>query len=214
MSEKSGSELTMNDYHKEQSETFSMVRQHLATLSSSEKDKLKAMIADYLSFREETDAFLCEHFGGICIKNCYESRLSACCSREGIITFFADAVINMLVSRDDEIENLMAVLEKPNNGFKCVYLGEGGCMWQVKPIVCEMFMCDQAQKEVFEKKPHASQIWDALNQRKKQYTWPDRPILFDALEQCFLDAGYSSPLMYLHNSPGLLRVKERSQSRT
>lgn len=202
----------MNDYHKEQSETVSVVRDHLGTLSPSEKDELKGMIADYLSFRGEAAAFLSEYFGGICTRNCYESHLSACCSREGIITFFADTVINVMVSRDDEIEKLMRVLEKPNNGFKCVYLGQDGCLWRVKPIVCEMFLCDQAQKEVFEKNPHASQIWDALNQQKKKYTWPDRPILFDALEQYFLDAGYTSPLMYLHNSPGLLRVKERSQS--
>ncbi len=197
----------MSSYHKEQSETLSAVRQHLATLSSSEKQELEAMTADYVSFREEVDAFLSEHFGSVCTQKCYQSRLSACCSREGIITFFADVVINALLSHDDDLEALMRVLETPNKGFKCVYLGENGCMWQMKPIVCEMFLCDQAEKEVFGEKPDARKTWEVLNQRKKQYTWPDHPILFDTLEQYFLDAGYDSPLMYLHNSPGLLRVK-------
>ncbi|RLC02137.1 MAG: hypothetical protein DRI57_30365 [Deltaproteobacteria bacterium] len=44
----------MSSYHKEQSETLSAVRQHLATLSSSEKQEFKAMAADYVSFREDS----------------------------------------------------------------------------------------------------------------------------------------------------------------
>jgi hypothetical protein len=47
-----------------------------------------------------------------------------------------------------------------------------------------------------------------LKQREKHFRWPDRPVLFDDLEKYFMAAGYSSPLMYLNNSPGLLRVKE------
>jgi hypothetical protein len=47
-----------------------------------------------------------------------------------------------------------------------------------------------------------------FKQREKHYRWPDRPVLFDDLEKYFMAAGYSSPLMYLNNSPGLLRVKE------
>ena len=187
-----------------------MVRRHLATLSRSEIQQLETQIGDYVSFRDEVQTFLSENFSEICDQKCYRSRLSACCSREGIITFFADAVINALLSRNEDLEALITVLQKPNDGFKCIFLGDEGCLWQLKPIVCEMFLCDPAEKEAFEKKPEARQRWEDFRQREKSYRWPDRPVLFDKLEQYFIDAGYSSPLMYLHNSPGLLRVKRRA----
>ena len=202
----------MNSYQKEQAESLAMVQRHLVTLSASERQALELQISDYLLFRDEVDTFLSEHFSNLCTKKCYESKLSACCSREGIITFFGDMVVNTLVSCNEEINVLLATLQKPNTGFKCIYLGNNGCMWRVKPIVCEMFLCEQAKKEVFREKTWAEDAWNELKQRKKLYTWPDRPVLFDDLERYFMDAGYSSPLMYLHNSPGLLRVKQQAAS--
>ena len=70
-----------------------------------------------------------------------------------------------------------------------------------------MFLCENAKDEVFAKTPPAREKWEKLKEREKAFTWPDRPVLFDELERYFIDAGYSSPLMYMHNSPGLLRVK-------
>lgn len=32
----------------------------------------------------------------------------------------------------------------------------------------------------------------------------------ETLKRYFMDARYTSPLMYLHNSPGLLRVKQQA----
>jgi hypothetical protein len=200
----------MNSYQKEQAESLAMVQRHLETLSLAQRKALEMQISDYLVFRDEVHTFLSEHFSDLCTEKCYRNNLSACCSREGIITFFGDMVVNALVSQSEEIKALMSVLQKPNTGFKCIYLGNKGCMWRVKPIVCEMFLCDQAQKQVFEEKPWAEVTWNQLKQRKKLYTWPDRPVLFDDLERYFMDAGYSSPLMYLHNSPGLLRVKQET----
>lgn len=202
----------MNSYQKEQAESLSMVQRCLASLSASERQALEVKITDYLLFRDEVDTFLSDHFSNLCTKKCYRNKLSACCSREGIITFFGDVVVNTLVSRNEEINLLLATLRKPNIGFKCIYLGDNGCMWRVKPIVCEMFLCEQAKKEVFREKAWAEDAWEELKQRKKLYTWPDRPVLFDDLERYFMDAGYSSPLMYLHNSPGLLRVKQLGTS--
>ncbi|OEU63417.1 MAG: hypothetical protein BBJ57_06655 [Desulfobacterales bacterium PC51MH44] len=201
----------MNSYQKEQAETLSMVRRHLASISAPERRGLESQVSEYLVFRDEVDAFLSKHFSNICTQKCYQSKVSACCSREGIITFFGDMVINALVSPDAEIKTLMTVLQKPNTGFKCIYLGNYGCVWRVKPIVCEMFLCKQAKKEVFKQKPWAEEVWKELKRRKKLYTWPDRPVLFDALERYFMDAGYSSPLMYLHNSPGLLSIKRKAK---
>ena len=198
----------MNSYHKEQIETLNMVYRHLKTISIQERQRLLSQISDYLLFRDTVDEFLGEHFENICTQKCYQSKVSACCSREGIITFFGDVVVNVLVSNEMEIKTLEMVLKKPNNGFKCIYLGDDGCMWRIKPIICEMFLCDPAKESVFNEKPSANKLWIELKQREKHYRWPDRRVLFDDLEKYFMAAGYSSPLMYLNNSPGLLRVKE------
>jgi hypothetical protein len=106
-----------------------------------------------------------------------------------------------------EIDRLVQVLNAPHLGMKCVYLGENGCLWQVKPIVCEMFLCEPGRQAVFTENPSALKEWQGLQRREKRYTWPDRPVLFDDLESQFIQGGHSSTLMYLHNSPGLLRVK-------
>lgn len=164
-----------------------------------------------MQFRESVDAFLCEYFGDICDRTCFQNRVSACCSREGIVTFFADVVINVLWSRPEELDRFHQVLQKPNSGFKCVYLSEEGCLWTVRPIVCEMFLCDQAEMSVFGRFPEAREKWHAFKEQEKSFKWPDRPVLFDTLEKYFLDIGLESPLMYLHNSPGLIRVKKQAK---
>ncbi|MCJ7618486.1 MAG: hypothetical protein MUO43_18335, partial [Desulfobacterales bacterium] len=198
----------MNSYQKEQADALFLVQQYFENLSPSKRRELESLVADYLLFRKDIDIFLSEYFGSICTQRCYQSNISACCTREGIITFFADVVINFLVSQKDEIEVLFKVLQRPSNDFKCIYLGEQGCFWRVKPIVCEMFLCEPANKKVFLEKPHAKDKWDELNKRKKLFTWPDRPVLFDVLEKYFIVEGFNSSLMYMHNSPGLLRVKK------
>ena len=200
--------IMINSYHQEQIETLNMVYCHLKTISVQEKQRLLSQISDYLVFRDAVDEFLHEHFKNICTQKCYQSKVSACCSREGIITFFGDVVVNVLVSNETEIKALERVLKKPNNGFKCIYLGGDGCLWRIKPIICEMFLCDTAKELVFKEKSSANKLWIELKQREKHFRWPDRPVLFDDLEKYFMAAGYSSTLMYLNTSPGLLRVKE------
>lgn len=203
----------MNSYQQEQVQTLFQVQRYLADISADKRQTLLSQIADYLEFRQEVDSFLGEYFSNLCTQKCYQSKRSACCSRDGIITFFGDVVINTLVSTDDQIEILTAAIQEPYDRFKCIYLGRQGCLWQVKPIVCEMFLCKTAAKEVFGQEPEASEIWKEFKRRRKLFTWPDRPVLFDDLERYFIDAGYSSPLMYLHNSPGLLRVKQQGKKR-
>ena len=198
----------MSSYQKEQLDTLNMVWRHLETIDEGEKQRLILKISDYRMFRSTVDAFLGEHFKTVCTLKCYQSHVSACCSREGIIAFFADVVVNVLVSEASEIEVLSKTLMKTNTGYKCIYLSDHGCMWRIKPIICEMFLCDSAEEAVFKRNPSAKRFWQELKQREKLYRWPDRPVLFDDLEKYFIAAGYSSPLMYLHNSPGLLRIKE------
>ena len=199
----------MNAYHQEQIEALEIVHQHLKSHASARRDLL-ALAADYLSFRADVDGFLTTHFRKVCTQTCYQNRLSACCSREGIITFFADIVVNVLVSSSRDIEDLISILQEPNPGFKCIYLNEDGCRWKVKPIVCEMFLCDKAQETILTQNPQLQRQWHLLEENSKQYTWPDQPVLFDRLEGYFMEAGYQSTLMHLHNSPGLLRVKQKA----
>ena len=201
----------MTPYQKEQAEGLSMVKKHLESFSETEKKELKALVADYLTYRKTVGTFLSDHFRAVCTRKCFMSRLSACCSRDGIITFFADMVINVLISENVQLRDLEAVLQKSHEGYKCVYLGKTGCLWRIKPIVCEMFICDAAKESVFRKDASARKEWESLNRQKKRYTWPDRPVLFDGLERYFIDAGYASSLMYLNNSPGLLRVKKQAR---
>lgn len=200
----------MNEYQKEQFEAFKMVSLHVGSLSGHDRALLKEKATEYLRFRNETDSFLSRYFSGVCTEKCYKSKISACCSREGIIAFFADVVVNVLVSEPEEINCLMKALKRSNEGFKCIYLGENGCLWRVKPIVCEMFICDRAKDEIFAEHSGAGKAWENFRAREKSFKWPDRPVLFDDLERYFIDAGCNSPLMYLHNSPGLLRLKQNS----
>lgn len=200
----------MSSYQQEQIGALQMVMEHLQSLSEEDQRALADLIAEYLVFRKNVDEFLSAHLSDVCTLKCYKNCLSACCSKEGIITFFADVVINALVSSEEEMRLLVRVLGETNRGFKCIYLGADGCRWHLKPIVCEMFICDDAQKHIFNSTPEVRQKWEEFKQLKKHFTWPDRPVLFDALEAIFIKAGYTSPLMYLHNSPGLLRVKQRA----
>jgi len=200
----------MSPYQQEQLEALQMVLEYRHSRSAADQKELTYLTAEYLAFRKDVNAFLAKHLSDICTQKCYQSRLSACCSREGIITFFADWVINVEVSSNEENDTLIRVLTKPYEGFKCIYLGRDGCLWRVKPIVCEMFICDPAREKVIHSNPAAQQQWEDFMQLKKQFTWPDRPVLFDAIETIYLEAGYCSPLMYLHNSPGLLRVKQQA----
>jgi len=194
-------------YQKDQAESLAVVMRYLTALSGAEKTYLRSLVADYLSFRKSVETFLSEQFSAVCNQKCFQSRVSACCSRDGIITFFADHVVNALESDATALERLTAALYRPHKGVKCVYLAENGCLWRIKPVVCEMFLCDTAKEKVFTEKPTEQRRWEEFGEKKKQYTWPDRTILFDTLEKIFMDAGYNTPLMYLHNSPGLLRVK-------
>jgi hypothetical protein len=199
----------MNAYHQEQIEAMEIVHKHLKGNPSARRELL-ALAADYLSFREDVDSFLATHFSGVCSQTCYQNQLSACCSREGIITFFADIVVNFLVSESREIEDLISILQESNTGFKCIYLTEDGCRWKVKPIVCEMFLCDKAKETILSHNPQLQRQWRLFEEKRRQYTWPDQPIVFDKVEEYFMKAGYQSTLMYLHNSPGLLRVKQKA----
>ncbi len=200
---------TMSEYNEQQTEAILMVRRHLEVIPASQLRWLKQRIGSYLAFRADVDRFQKEHFGDICSQKCFTSRTSACCGREGIATFFADVVVNVLLTTDKEIDRLLVTLAQDQGGFNCVYLNETGCLWRLKPIVCAMFLCDHAKQHVLHNSGSLNSQWERLRQQERHYTWPTRPVLFDELESFFLEAGFESPLMYLHRSPGLLRLKAK-----
>ena len=196
-------------YNKEQLDAIKIIREHLDACQNFEIESLKARLKTYLAFRRQTAEFQDRHMSEICNHNCFTSWTSACCGREGIMTFFADVVINILLSSKEEIETLTQTLISDIGGTKCVYLSnEKGCLWHLKPIVCEMFLCDQAKKTVLETDDQLKLEWEKLRKKEKDFTWPDKPVLFDEIEEIFINAGLDSPLMYFHKSPGLLRVKK------
>lgn len=203
----------MTPYNREQFESLRIIRNHLASLSRKDLASLHRRIDEYLSFRNELEEFLAGGFGKICTESCFRSRLSACCTREGIIVFFADVVVNALKSSQAQLDAIETALETGaggDQGFKCVFLTENGCLWQVRPIVCAMFLCDPAKDKAFDEDPAAARQWEAFESRRREFTWPDKPVLFDDLEALFIEAGCRSPLMHLHSSPGLLMVKKKA----
>jgi len=200
---------SMSEYNQQQKDAILMVRQHLLHLPAPKLRWLKQRIKSYVQFRKAVNSFQERHFSDICSQKCFSSRTSACCGREGIITFFADVVINVLLSTNKQINTLLKILERDTGGFNCVYLNENGCLWLCKPIVCEMFLCDAAKNSVLADSESLASQWTGFRRRERMYTWPTRPVLFDELEGFFLNGGFDSPLMYLHKSPGLLRLKAK-----
>ncbi len=200
----------MNDYQQEQLRSLAVVRQGLRQVNDAARRQLRHAVGDYLRFRQTVDGCLDRYFSEICTLTCYQSRTSACCSKDGIIVFFADMVVNALQSTPAQLDRMEAALLTANQGHRCVYLQDDGCMWTVRPVVCAMFVCDRAMQAVFANAPEAAQAWAALRQQARLYKWPDRPVLFDDLEKVFIDLGYRSTLMHLNFSPGLLNVKKRA----
>lgn len=195
----------MNDYQMEQREALQIVRRHLHQASPAD---LAEQIAAYLAFRQKTARFYNARIEPVCRQKCFKTGISGCCTKDGIIVFFADVVINALQSTTRQLDRLEQAIDFPALGGKCIFLTQSGCAWQVKPIVCEMFICHPARQQAFADSPSKAQEWKALEQERKTFTWPDQPVLFEHLERFFLNLGQRSTLMHIHNSPGLLRVKQ------
>ena len=201
----------MSPYNRDQLEAITMIRQFMGELSRGHMSRIKRKIQSYLGFRADVAEFQKRYFSALCTRRCFTSQTSACCGREGIATFFADMVINLLLSSDEEIDSLSQILIHDPGGLNCVYLTDTGCLWKLKPIVCEMFLCQHAKDTVLGGDENLQSQWEKLCRREKRYTWPSRPVLFDDLEKLFIKKGSDSPLMYFHHSPGLLRVKAQSK---
>lgn len=200
----------MNTYQNEQLEALLQVRKQLTRMAASTKARLEEEIRPYLEFRRRLEAFLSENLGNFCTRACFESQTSACCSKDGIITFWADVVINVICSSDGDLATLAKAIKNPAVPYKCIYLSTEGCLWKVRPLVCAMFVCDQVQHDVIDRSAELKAVWEMHRKSAKSFRWPDRPVLFDRLESVFINLGCQSPLMYINSSPGLLRIKQKA----
>ena len=200
----------MTTYNKEQLDALKRVSTALTAMDSNETDRLKKEARDYLAFREQVATFSHAHLAAICKQKCYDTGLSACCTREGIITYFTDVVLNVLFSTPNQLDRLAQALIAPKAGNQCVYLSPQGCLWTLKPIVCEMFFCDWLKDEARAMNPSLPDRIADFKIRQKAYTWPDKPVIFNRIETIFLEKGCTSPLMYFHTSPGLIRIKKKA----
>ncbi len=200
----------MNEYQVEHLDAFSKIRTILGTFSPATLRSIEAEVSGYLAFRHRLDQFLTRHFDGYCTSACYRSQRSACCSKDGIIVFWADVVINALGSRQEDLDAVETAIRNPVEPRKCIFLGRQGCLWKIRPLLCAMFLCDGAYETVLHGDRDLERQWDQFQQESKSFRWPDRPVLFDRLEQCFMDLGCRSSLMHLNTSPGLLRIKRRA----
>ena len=200
----------MNTYQKEQIDALQEVQNGLSLLGSKKRVGLIKLIQPYLKFRENLQCFIATHLGKYCTHVCFNSQSSACCSKDGIITFWADHVINACCCSEEALNGLASAIQNPLHGRKCVYLGSDGCLWKVTPLVCAMFVCDQALSDTILKDNELGVAWERYKTQAKVFRWPDKPVLFDQLEELFIDMGCQSPLMYINSSPGLRHIKKRA----
>jgi len=203
-----------SEYNHEQQRSLTAILKAFENLRPSEVERLKESIQPYIHLRRALEEYNRCYFGAVCKRVCFETGLSACCGFESIVTFFADHVINFLLSRPDEISAMMRAVSHPNRSEKCVYLGREGCLWSMSPVSCAMFFCDAAKKTVFEEHPEAESMLQGFRDSEKKFTWPTKPVLFDQLEKTFMGLGVESPHLYFHCSPGLLRLKAKAGLQT
>jgi len=201
----------LNDYQSEQWDALTQVRKALDGLTPVALQEVRLAIEPYLAFRSRVDRFLTDHFSDQCTQSCYENRRSACCSKDGILMFWADVAVNAVCSQPVQLEDVATAIHNPHYPDKCIFLGAQGCRFQVRPLVCAMFLCEQVTAQVFSGAEESRLTqWQDFQQEAKQFRWPDRPVLFDWLETRFMALGCHSSLMHINTSPGLLRIKRRA----
>jgi hypothetical protein len=199
----------LSPYTSQHLETLAVLTRQLKELEAAESEKLRGMLGPYLAYREETAHFFRDHLIGGCRRRCLAKNSSGGCGRAGVNVLFSDIVVVHHTAAAEKVDDLGRALEGDRGGKNCAYLGREGCHWAMKPIACEMFLCDELKEEIFAADDGLRREWEQLRAREKEFTKPDRPVLFDDLERFFIEKGVENPLMYFHHSPGLLRLKRK-----
>ena len=76
-------------------------------------------------------------------------------------------------------------------------------------LVCHVLL-RSGENAVWRDDPDTTAAFEALRRREKDFTHPDKPVLFDDLERGFRQMGLQTPHMYYHSSPGLVLLKARA----
>ncbi len=200
----------MSDYQQEHLDTWIAVRRVCNTMEPSRIRELSASISEYIAFRKELQEFFEKYLKSYCQSKCFDTGRSICCGKDSIIVHFADIVVDVLLSEESDIDPILSALTTGPRGLFCVYLGPNGCLWKLTPIVCAMFLCDGLIDVRIKGRREIEEKWYRLQELRKTFTWPNRPVLFDEIEKSFLALGLQSPLMHYHFSPGLLRIKQNA----
>ncbi len=204
----------MSEYNRDQWESFKAIEAAMHALSEDRVAALRSDLEPYLVFRRKLRMFHERFFEPSCMTLCFETHRSACCGFESIFTFFADQVFTYILSKPHERKQLFEALLRPYRSDRCVYLGPKGCVWTLPPISCAMFYCEEVKDRVFGSRPEAAEWWQELRTAERAFTYPDRLVLFEAVENLFQSLGVDSSHMYFHKSPGLLRIKKKAISKT
>ncbi len=101
----------MNEYQREQWDALTLAIEQVGLLNNSRRQTLIDELGPYLAFRKDTDRFLDAHFSVHCTRSCYTNRRSACCSKDGIITFWADVIVNVCCSNESALSRLQEALK-------------------------------------------------------------------------------------------------------
>ncbi len=109
----------MCEYNKEQLETLYIVRQYLSKQSQNKIETYKKDIESYSLFRKKISDFSSKNFSSLCREKCFDNGLSACCTKEGIITYFADVFVNAIYSTPDQLNKIENILQMTNNSKLC-----------------------------------------------------------------------------------------------
>lgn len=199
--------MSPDTYNTEHREALAAVLAGLTRMGGEKVSALKSLVSGYLDFRKESAAFQEREYSSLCHAHCFSRGSADCCGKNAIAVFFADMVVNSLVAGPRGAKRLLRALQR-EPGDSCVYLSGGGCLFALKPIACEMFVCHRIREELLDANPALAAGWEELRAEEKRFTWPAEPVLFDTLEALFIEAGFSAPLMYCHTSPGLLKLKK------
>jgi hypothetical protein len=191
--------VPISEYNRDQLLTLQAIHKACGRLPNVEILSLVERLGPYLEFRRQLDSYQSQYFRATCEATCFSTGLSACCGFESIITFFADHVINFLLSTPEENGRILSVLGRPNRTGRCVYLQAKGCLWRWSPISCAMFLCEDAKQTVFTRHPEAAVLWAELREWERLH-YPHNLCCSTIWKRCSVVWGGLSPHVFSYQS--------------
>jgi hypothetical protein len=63
-------------------------------------------------------------------------------------------------------------------------LGSDGCIWKVTPLVCAMFVCDQAQADAINQNPMLIDLGTGIGNRRRRFAGRTGPYCLISWKRC------------------------------